>query len=134
MSINDAGIKLSSAFNLRTPVPLDLRTVRNTIMDRDNIPLSYRYEGLPCYITGNQTLYRLRGGIDNIHWVPECCLKYNLNAVTDPTINNNASEGYSEGSLWYNTLTGNTWLLINFAGNDATWIQVNGFNWTGTSW
>lgn len=134
MSINDAGIKLSSAFNLRTPVPLDLRTVRQSLVDRDAIPVIYRYDGMPCYISDNMTLYRLRGGVTNAHWVKECCKLYNLNATTDPTINNNASEGYEEGSIWYNTVNGNTYLLINFAGSDATWIQVNGFNWTLVQW
>lgn len=131
---NDAGIKLSSAFNLRTPVPLDLRTVRQSILDRNSIPLSYRHEGMPCYVKDNQTLYRLRGGVDNVNWVKECCKVYNLNALVDPTINNNASEEYEKGSIWHNTANGNTFLLINFVGTNATWIQINGFNWTKTEW
>lgn len=134
MSINDSGVKLSSAFNLRTPVPLDLRTVRPTLLDRDSIPLTYRYDGMPCYVSGNQTLYRLKGGTSNLHWKSECCLKYNLIAATAPSTSNNASEGYAEGSLWYNTVAGDTYLLISFAGNNAVWIQVNGFNWSLIQW
>lgn len=134
MSINEAGIKLSSGFNLRTPVPLDLRTARNTILDRDSIPIKYRHDGMPCYVAGNQTLYRLKGGTSNTHWVSECCLKYNLNATVPPAPTDNESLGYTAGSIWYNTVSGNTYLLINFAGINATWIQINGFNWTSVKW
>lgn len=134
MGVNDAGIKLSSAFNLRTPIPLDLRTVRDTVLDRDAIPEVYRYEGMPCYIKNIQTLYRLRGGVTNADWVKECCLKYKLNATIPPTVSNNESEDYSIGSLWYDTVASNTYLLINFVLGDAIWIQINGFNWTGTNW
>lgn len=134
MSINDAGIKISSGFNLRTGIPLDLRAVRDTTVDRDAIPLNYRYEGLQCYVKNIQTLYSLRGGVTNAYWVPECCVKYNLAATTAPTITNNESEGYSEKSIWYDTVNENTYLLINFAGTDATWIKINNFNWTSTNW
>jgi hypothetical protein len=134
MSINAAGIKLSSAFNLRTPVPLDLRTVRDNILDRDSIPEVYRHEGMPCYIKSNKVLYRLRGGVTNEHWVPECCIKYNLTAIEDPQPYNNEEEGYSVGSIWYNVDNGNTFLLTNFVAGNAVWIQINGFNWTGVLW
>ena len=134
--IDTRGIKQSSAFNLRTALPLDLRTVRQDIVDRDDIPIQYRYEGMECYVSNNQTLYRLKGGVQNVHWVPECCIKYNLEAQTNPTNINNENEGYTVGSIWYDEVAGNTYLLSKFGANgDAVWVQIGGdFNWTEILW
>ena len=40
-----------------------------TIAERDAIPTGIRYEGLKCYVTGEDEDYQLRGGLTNIDWL-----------------------------------------------------------------
>lgn len=46
----------------------------------------------------------------------------NYTAVTDPTVNDDITQGYSAGSYWYNTITGDTFFLVNPAVGAANWI------------
>lgn len=63
------GIALASNFDVKTNLALDGRTNKNTIQDRDDIPLEIRYDGLECYVKENSSLYRLTGGIENSNWI-----------------------------------------------------------------
>jgi hypothetical protein len=62
------GIQLGSNFTVNTSLPLDDRTVVETITQRNNILAGKRYEGLIVYVSDEQKNYQLQGGIDNINW------------------------------------------------------------------
>jgi hypothetical protein len=63
--------------------------------------------------------------------------KNNFEAIIDPTSGDNASEGYSVGSSWVNTITRKKFTLIGFDVLDAVWqedgagaIPLNNFSAT----
>lgn len=62
-------IQLSSNFNLVTNLPLDDRTVKSSIVDRDAIASVSRFDGLFVYITDTNETWQLQGGITNSDWV-----------------------------------------------------------------
>jgi hypothetical protein len=121
-----SGIKISSTFRRRTAIPLDLWYVQDTLNDRDVIPSTVRYEGMPVYVKATSVCYKLIGGITNQHWVrcDKDIIKYNLQADNDPTQSNNQSEDYTEGSLWINKNTEDVFILSNFVGSNANWISI----------
>lgn len=51
-------------------------------------------------------------------------IKDNIAASTDPSVANDATEGYATGSEWYNTLTGQMWKAISVATGAAQWIRL----------
>lgn len=64
-----AGIPLSANFNLNGQLPLDDRTIANSIEERNAIPDIRRYDGLVVYVADGLGLsYQLVGGITNDHW------------------------------------------------------------------
>jgi len=132
-----SGIKISSTFRRRTAIPLDLWYVQDSLNDRDNIPSNVRYEGMPVYVVDVQKCYKLIGGVLNINWKDcDSSLKYNLEATINPTNINNASEGYSEGSLWYNQTDDQLFILTTFAGSSAVWVPIGNLDmiWTTVNW
>ena len=132
-----SGIKISSTFRRATGIPLDLWYAQETLDDRDNIPSGVRYEGMPVYVIATQMCYKLVGGIENIHWVRcDSGIKNNLQATVNPTASNNESEGYSEGSFWYNIIDDDLFILTTFVGVNATWISIAqlGMIWTIVEW
>lgn len=68
------GIPLSANFNLNGQMPLDDRTVVDTLNDRNNMPEIRKYEGMVVYVKENKTSYQL---IDN-DWK-----KYGVGSVED---------------------------------------------------
>ena len=56
-------------FEIQAPEPIDNRTLKETIADRDNIPTVLRHEGLPVYVMETGMMYYLIGGITNANWV-----------------------------------------------------------------
>lgn len=51
--------------------------------------------------------------------------KSNYTATTDPTVNNDGSEGYSNRSEWYNTLTGEIYRCVDATEGAAEWINTS---------
>ena len=49
----------------------------------------------------------------------------NFTATTDPAGTNNESEGYSTGSIWYNTVSGYLYMFQDNNGGDALWSLIN---------
>ena len=49
----------------------------------------------------------------------------NFTATTDPTGSDNESQGYSTGSIWYNTLSGYLYMFQDNNGGDALWSLIN---------
>lgn len=49
----------------------------------------------------------------------------NFSATTDPTANDDVTEGYSRGSLWYNRTTPQLFLCINANSGSAVWIDYD---------
>ena len=47
-------------FNLQQPAPLDIRSVAQTIGDRDNLP--FKFEGLRCFVVDSGAEYRYQDG------------------------------------------------------------------------
>jgi hypothetical protein len=48
-------------------------------------------------------------------------VKQNLSAITDPTVNDDAGDFYSQGSFWYNTSTNKLWVCMNNTLTLALW-------------
>ena len=48
-------------------------------------------------------------------------IKNNLTATTDPTINNDSSEGYTVTSKWVNTATTEVWMCLDDTAGNARW-------------
>jgi len=61
--------QINDNFQLLAGLPLDDRTKKSTIADRDAISSSRRFQGLQCFVEQTQTLYQLQGGILNTNWV-----------------------------------------------------------------
>lgn len=68
------GIPLSANFNLNGQLPLDDRSVVQTLEDRDNMPEIRKYEGMVVFVTENKTSYQLIDG----NWK-----KYGVGSVDD---------------------------------------------------
>lgn len=49
----------------------------------------------------------------------------NWTAVTDPTVNDDSGDGYSVGSLWFNTLTNSFFVCEDNTAGAALWEQIN---------
>jgi hypothetical protein len=62
-------IPLGSNFGLTSGIPLDNRTVKADLTERDAIPAVSRYEGLTVYVESEEAMYTLVGGITNSDWV-----------------------------------------------------------------
>ncbi len=64
--------------------------VVSTIAERDAIPNGVRYEGMQCYVTGEDQDYQLRTGITNTDWAV-------VGSGGDFNININTSDDITEG-------------------------------------
>lgn len=62
-------IEIIDNFRSYATKPLDSRSVKSTLADRDAIPNPERFEGLQCYVQSEGKNYQLQGGITNTHWV-----------------------------------------------------------------
>lgn len=49
----------------------------------------------------------------------------NYNTTTDPTTNNDISQGYRYGSKWINTFTGRAWILVDPTLGAAVWQELS---------
>ena len=83
--------------------------------------------------TNNDFDTRITANFDNFaaHVVaadphPQYVLKVqnNTTATTDPTVNNDSSEGYVVTSKWYNTDSGEVFLLVDATVGAANWQQT----------
>ena len=63
-----AGIPKTDPDNPQYPFPSDLRAKRDTIIDRDQIIQSVRYSGMMVYVSQEEKIYYLKGGIDNSNY------------------------------------------------------------------
>jgi hypothetical protein len=50
--------------------------------------------------------------------------KSNMNALTNPTVNSDNTQGYSIGSTWFNTSTNAMYVATNVATGAAVWLQI----------
>lgn len=55
----------------------------------------------------------------------------NFDAITDPSVTDDISLGYSYGSQWINTLNDEMWVLVNPATGAAVWDRMNQIGPTG---
>lgn len=62
--------QINDNFRVLASIPIDSRFAKQTINDRDLIPVTERYEGLICYVVQTQVIYILVGGTDNTNWQP----------------------------------------------------------------
>lgn len=53
-------------------------------------------------------------------------------ATSDPTVNDDAGDGYDVGTLWINTSTDDSFLLTDSTTGAANWEQINGGGSSGT--
>lgn len=59
-------------------------------------------------------------------------VKNNLTATTAPTVNSDASEGYSNSSLWYNTSSSRVYLCVDNTDGAAVWADLTSTATTGS--
>lgn len=63
------GIPLGGAnFTRGAAIPLDDSFIMADLTARDAIQAGIRYEGMLVYVTSEQTMFQLQGGIDNVNW------------------------------------------------------------------
>lgn len=68
----------------------------------------------------------MRKGISSkIFEVPTQPPKANFTAVTDPTVNDDSSQGYTNRSEWYNTLTGEIYRCVDSSVGAADWVNTS---------
>jgi hypothetical protein len=60
---------INDNFQLLAGLPIDDRTRKGTIAERDAISSTRRFQGLQCFVDQTQTLYMLLGGIANSNWI-----------------------------------------------------------------
>lgn len=60
--------QINDNFQLLAGLPIDDRTRKPTIAERDAISATRRFQGLQCFVEQTQTLYLLLGGIANANW------------------------------------------------------------------
>lgn len=58
--------------------------------------------------------------------IPVHLPKTNFAATTAPGVNNDASQGYSLNSVWYNTLTGAIYICVDKTVGAAVWVNTSG--------
>src|SRR5690625_4242904 len=63
------------------------------------------------------------GGVPPEEWQRKA--KNNYNATTDPGYGDDETEGYTEGSLWFNRDDQTAWVCLSAQTNNATWVQTN---------
>lgn len=61
--------QINDNFEVLAGIPIDSRTKKGTIAERDAIPATVRYQGLKCFVEQTQTEYALIGGITNSNWI-----------------------------------------------------------------
>lgn len=66
---------------------------------------------------------------DSLNWsmvvdLDSISAKNNYTATTNPTVNDDSSQGYSAGSVWYNTSTQEAYLCTDPANGSAIWILI----------
>lgn len=61
--------EINDNFKVLAQLPIDDRSRKTTIAERDAIESTRRYTGLSCYVEQTSTLYMLVGGITNSDWV-----------------------------------------------------------------
>lgn len=49
----------------------------------------------------------------------------NYNTTTDPTVNNDITQGYRYGSKWINTFTSRAWILVDPTAGAAVWQELS---------
>lgn len=105
-------------FDFTAPWPLDLRFRRDDIPGRDSIPTNHRWEGMPVYVTSEQTWYYLRGGTGNENWAvlggSSGIQNVTFRVGTDPTGGDNGDISFVERNdaieLWYRQ--GDSWGML----------------------
>lgn len=61
--------QINDNFQILAGLPIDDRTRKPTISERDSISLTRRFQGLQCFVEQTQTLYQLQEGVSNANWV-----------------------------------------------------------------
>ena len=62
------GIKVASNFEVKASLPIDSRYQVANIEERDSIAAGVRYDGLQVYVKEEESVYVLKGGIENTNW------------------------------------------------------------------
>jgi hypothetical protein len=65
-------------------------------------------------------------GDRTVEYVVDNLKKNKLAATVDPTVNDDANDGYSVGSVWINTSTSNVWKCTDATVGAAVWSQLTG--------
>ena len=91
------GVKLLESINMQTNMPLDDRSVVQTIVHRDAIPSSVRYLGMKVYVSDEKKEYRLEDGIENTHWTEMKAIAKASELITD---DNHLTVSTTEKEKW----------------------------------
>jgi len=70
---------------------------------------------------GSDPAWELVIDLDNVPVLPQ----NNYIATTDPTSSDDNTQGYSQGSKWYNTVSGEAYLCVDASTGAAVWVLVS---------
>ena len=111
-----ATIPFIDTFDAQAPFPLDLRTVKQSVEQRDSIPTNSRYEGLEVYVVNDEKWYWLKGGVDNSNWAPR---EEGDGGGTIQSVTFNELQPTTQGEngdIWFRPVTGSTQLWFKVGG------------------
>lgn len=96
-----------------------------TLTDYNTVTEIQESPQLLSYITNDQVLFNLNGeDLTKAQslWVRESVTpKYNNNALTPPTANDDEDDGYSKGSIWIDTVEKRTYVCVQDTAGSAEW-------------
>lgn len=97
-----ATIPFVDTFDCQAPFPLDLRSVKSNIGQRDAIPNNARYDGMEVWVVNDQKKYRLEGGTANENWVEVTTDGDSSGTLQDVTFSSTAptTQG-NDGDIWF---------------------------------
>mgnify|MGYP001483126506 CR=1 FL=1 len=114
MAFND----ILSGFRVQSNDPIDSRLVCADLASRDAIPALARYEGLQTYVTSEQKIFILQGGIENEHFA-NISDAIQGDFLTLDTVPKNGESGYSHTGAFAGKPTTNNYVWQ--AGNGITY-------------
>lgn len=89
-----------------------------TTTQRGNLSTANGTAGMEIY---NTTLTRFQNS-NGLRWGDES--SNNFQATVDPTTSNDSTQGYLEGSFWFNTTTKVMWTCVDSTSSAAVWTIV----------
>jgi hypothetical protein len=99
-----------------------------TLADVDDVVISEVGTGTPAVPGSGGVHPDLEGDTDN-QYARADHTHLTVSATDDPTVNDDASEGFGIGTWWYNEANGKTFLSLDSTTGAAVWLEMLNVNW-----